>query len=129
MDLWAVSLGAGWIGFLGGTLSGAALGLRFHDERWLGGYGSFRRRMLRLSHISFFGLGFLNIMNGLTLKALGIESDFSNLAVGSLLLGLVTMPMCCLLAAWQKPLRRLFPVPAFAVLLGILFLLASWWVK
>lgn len=68
-------------------------------------------------------------MNGLTLKALGIESDFSSLAVVSLLLGLVTMPLCCLLAVWQKPLRRLFPVPAFAVLLGILFLLASWWVK
>ncbi|MHC4946337.1 MAG: hypothetical protein ACYTG7_25260 [Planctomycetota bacterium] len=129
MDLWALSLAAGWIGLLCGTFSGAALGFWFHDDHWLGGYGSFRRRMLRLSHISFIGLGFLNIMNGLTLRELGIESNFAGLAVGGFLLGLATMPLCCLLAAWRKPLRHLFPVPVVAVLVGNLSLLALWWAK
>ena len=36
-----------------------------HDadrEDWLGGYGSFKRRLYRLAHISFFGLAIVNLM-------------------------------------------------------------------
>jgi len=42
---------AGWLGVLGGVLSGAVIGLFFHRDDWAGGYGSFSRRMLRLGHI------------------------------------------------------------------------------
>jgi hypothetical protein len=38
------------------------LGLYFHDENWLGGYASFRRRMYRLAHIPFFGPGAVNLL-------------------------------------------------------------------
>ena len=31
----------------------------------MGGYGSFRRRLTRLGHIAFFGLGFVNLFYGL----------------------------------------------------------------
>ena len=53
---------AAWLGVLAGVLTGVASGLFFHREEWLGGYGSWPRRMMRLGHISFFGLGFLNMM-------------------------------------------------------------------
>ena len=52
---------SGWSGFLGGVLSGAVMGLLFHREDWLGGYGSRERRMVRLGHISFFGIGLINL--------------------------------------------------------------------
>ena len=45
------NLWAAWIGIIAGMLSGAALGLFFHEESWLGGYGSWPRRLLRLGHI------------------------------------------------------------------------------
>jgi hypothetical protein len=57
-----LNLIAGWLGMLAGVLSGAVLGLFFHREDWMGGYGSYRRRLARLGHIAFFGLGFLNLI-------------------------------------------------------------------
>ena len=42
------------------------LGMFFHGENWLGGYASFKRRMYRLGHISFFGLGAVNMLFCLT---------------------------------------------------------------
>ena len=50
-----------WAAMFVGALSGAAFGLRFDRDRWLGGYGSWPRRMLRLGHIAFFGVAFLNL--------------------------------------------------------------------
>src|SRR3954451_12755656 len=61
-----VMLMTGWSGMLGGVVSGAVLGLFFHKENWMGGSASFRRRLARLGHISFFGLGFLNLLLAFT---------------------------------------------------------------
>ena len=52
---------AAWLGILAGALAGAVMGLMFHRDDWLGGYSSWRRRMLRLGHIAFFGIGLLNL--------------------------------------------------------------------
>ncbi len=124
---WVISLAAGWIGMLGGVISGAVMGLFFHEDGWMGGYGSFRRRLLRLGHIAFFGLGFANVLCGLTLRELQIADDYAAVAAGGLLLGAVAMPLCCFLAAWQPPLRQLFPVPVLGFLVGLLSLLIGWW--
>jgi hypothetical protein len=51
-----ISLIAAWIGIICGMLTGAIVGLRFHDQNYLGGYQSWRRRLARRGHISFFGL-------------------------------------------------------------------------
>jgi hypothetical protein len=56
----------GWSMILVGFASGAALGLFFHHENFLGGYGSFRRRMLRLGHIACAALGMLNLIVALS---------------------------------------------------------------
>jgi hypothetical protein len=120
---------AGWIGMLGGVVSGAVIGVFFHREQWMGGYGSFRRRLTRLGHISFFGLGFLNLLFGLCLKAVPLPAMHAQVASFGLILGAVTMPLCCFLAAWQPKLRHLFPIPVLSVLVGILSLLAGWPLK
>lgn len=126
MDPVTLNLLAGWIGMLGGVLSGALIGLFFHREEWMGGYASFRRRMTRLGHISFFGLGFLNMMLALTLHTIPIPELAARVASLGLIAGAVTMPLCCFLAAWRKPFRHLFPLPVAGVLVGILALLGAW---
>jgi hypothetical protein len=117
---------AGWSMAFLGVLLGAGIGLFFHREDWAGGYASFRRRMLRLAHISFFGLGILNILFGLTLKAAPWPVPWTGIASAGFLVGAVTMPLCCLLTAWKRPFRHLFPVPVLSVLAGIVPVLLGW---
>ena len=117
---------AGWAGMLCGAVSGALIGLFFHDDRWMGGYGSFRRRLTRLGHISFFGLGFLNLLFGLSLKAVPLPLLHAQVASFGFILGAVTMPLCCFLAAWRPQLRHLFPIPVICIVVGILSLLSGW---
>ena len=122
-----INLIAGWLGMLAGVLSGAVVGLFFHRDDWMGGYGSYRRRLMRLGHIAFFGLGFLNLMFAATSAQLYLRGNYAALASGALVVGAIAMPACCFLSAWRKPLRHLFPVPVLAVTTGILSILAGWW--
>jgi len=119
----------GWIAMLLGVVSGAAIGLFFHVDDWAGGYASFRRRMLRLAHISFFGLGFINLLFGFTLQSISIQSPFTNIASLGFILGVMTMPLCCYLTAWNQAFRHLFPVPVLSVTAGIIGLLMGWYAK
>jgi len=114
------NLAIGWIGILLGLIAGAVTGLFFWREDWLGGYGSWRRRMTRLAHVSFFGLGFINIAFELSVFHLALTRG-AGLAVASffLCLGAATMPLVCYLAAWRQPFRHLFFVPVAAVVAGV----------
>jgi len=126
MDPVRMALAAGWIGLLAGALSGLGLGLRFHDAEWLGGYGSFRRRLLRLGHIAFFGLGFVNLLFAFSALAIPIAAPFAKVAAIALLTGALTMPLACFLSAWREPFRHLFAVPVVSVVIGIAAVLAGW---
>jgi hypothetical protein len=84
---------------LSGALSGAALGLFFDRDALARGYSSFRRRMLRLGHISFFGIGFLNLLFGLTLTAISLPPTHGMIASAGFVIAVITMPACCFLAA------------------------------
>lgn len=113
----------GWLGMLAGAMSGAMIGLFFHRDEWHGGYATFTRRMIRLAHISFFGLGFLNILYGLTLSVVTINLSAAMIASVGLTIGAITMPACCFLCAWRKKLWLLFPVPVTSLLIGIVELI------
>ena len=126
MNIAIDNLLAGWLGMLGGVASGAVIGLFFHREDWMGGYASYRRRMTRLGHISFFGLGFLNFMFAVTTSLVPLPPTALRLASLGLILGAVTMPACCFLSAWRKPFRHLFPIPVAGLSFGIVALLAGW---
>jgi hypothetical protein len=114
-----LSLQAGWLGMLGGVLSGALMGLFFLREDWLGGYGSHPRRLIRLGHISFFGIGLLNLFYGLSLTPLGVPEGAARWGALGLAAALATMPTCCFLTAWRKPMRHLFPIPVLGAASGI----------
>src|SRR5215831_10063595 len=102
LHLCSLHLLIAWIGFLCGVISGAIAGVFFHREEWLGGYGSYRRRLVRLGHISFFGLGFLNALFAVTVSIAQMPQLSSHLASIGLLAGAITMPLCCFSAAWRK---------------------------
>lgn len=112
-----LNLHAAWIGFLLGALAGAVPGLFFHRSDWLGGYASWQRRMIRLAHIAFFGLGFLNLAFAMTVRALDLDSGLRATSV-LLVLGAATMPAVCYLSAWRKAFRHLFFIPVASITLG-----------
>ena len=123
----SLNLIAGWLGMFSGVLSGAVLGLFFHREDWMGGYSSYRRRLARLGHIAFFGLGFLNLIFAATVAQLPLTGQDITIASWALILGAATMPLCCFLSAWRKPLRHLFPIPVLSVTTGLLTILIGGW--
>ncbi len=113
-------LTAGWTGMLLGVVSGAIIGLFFHREDWMGGYGSYRRRLTRLGHISFFGLALVNFCFAFSETVQAVRPMWNEVAVYGFLIGAATMPACCFLSAWRKPFRHLFFIPVCSVLTGIL---------
>ena len=119
MDVSQLHIYIGWSSMIMGALSGAIIGLFFHRDEWAGGYASFRRRMLRLGHIAFFGLGFLNLMFGLTTQSVALPENYLDIASAGFMVGVVAMPLCCFLSAWRKQFRHLFPIPVVAVMTGI----------
>ncbi len=123
MNTGEINIIAGWIGMLCGVISGVLLGFFFHKDAWMGGYNSFRRRICRLGHISFFGLGFINLFFGVTQKTLDFPLTFAHLASLSFIVGAVTMPLCCFITAWKERMRHFFPIPVISVALGLIILL------
>jgi len=113
-----VNLYAAWIGILLGCLVGAGKGLFFQKEDWLGGYGSWQRRMLRLGHISFFGIGFINLAFALTAQTLDVEKEVYLPSI-LLLIGAAGMPLVCYLSAIKDTFRHLFFIPALSVIIGV----------
>lgn len=113
---------AAWVGVLLGVISGAIVGIWFHQDHWLGGYGSWRRRMVRLGHIAFFGIAMLNLGYALTVRSVGWTPP-PRVAADALAAAVVLMPAICFLSAWRKPMRRLFPIPVACVLAGVAGLL------
>lgn len=113
-----INVYAAWIGFFLGCIAGAIPGMFFHGEEWLGGYTSWPRRMIRLAHIAFFGIGFLNLAFALTAMALAMKSGLQAASV-LFLVGAVTMLSVCYLSAWKAVFRHLFFIPALSVTCAI----------
>lgn len=113
-----LNLQLAWVLILVGLLTGVPIGLCFHREDWLGGYGSWRRRLVRLGHIALFGTGLLNVAFALSVDALELAPS---LRVASVLLavGAVSMPVVCFLSAWRPTFRHLFFVPVVSLIGGV----------
>jgi len=116
----------GWTAMLFGAASGAVIGLFFHRADWAGGYSALRRRMLRLGHISFFGIGFLNFLFAMTLSQVSLPESYVKVASTGFLVAVVAMPLNCFLTAWKEPFRHLFSIPVLAVVAGIAPILLGW---
>ena len=107
-----------WLWIVLGFGAGFVLGMNFHREDWLGGYSSFRRRLCRLGHISFFGLAMVNLMFYFTAPILPSIGRLLALASWALIVGAISMPICCFAVAFFPKLRPLFLVPVVSLIAG-----------
>ena len=96
----------------------------FDREDWLGGYSSWKRRMLRLGHISFFGIAFINLAFAFSAIVLGLD-DRVGIPSVLFLVGAVCMPLVCYLSAIKAVFRHLFFIPAVSVIAGIILFIWS----
>jgi hypothetical protein len=117
-----------WIWILLGLVSGAAIGMGFHDAAWLGGYASWRRRMLRLGHVAFLGTGLLNLAFALSVDHVGLQ-QVPRLSATLFVLGAVTMPLVCFLSAWRKGFRHLFFVPVLSLVVASADFIVRGWLR
>ena len=106
-----------WLWILLGFVTGMVLGMFFHGENWLGGYGNLKRRMYRLGHISFFGLGAVNLLFFLTVQTLAAGPALS-IASSLFVVGAITMPVCCVIMAHFPKAHLIFTVPVLTLIGG-----------
>jgi hypothetical protein len=118
-SIMTLNIYAAWTGMLLGAIAGAVPGLFFRQENWLGGYGSWTRRMLRLGHISFFGIAFINLGFGLTAMALNIHTGIRLPAI-LFVVGAVTMPIICYLSVVRDNFRHFFFIPTLSIVVGLI---------
>jgi len=113
-----------WVWILLGFASGALMGLRFHQPDWLGGYASHKRRLYRLGHISFFGLGAVNLLFSLT-ASFCASGTLLQAASMAFVVGAVAMPLACLVFAHNARLHLIFSIPVTALIGGAVLTLIA----
>ena len=107
-----------WCWITMGLLAGAVQGMGFHNDSWRGGYNAWQRRLTRLGHIAFLGTAMLNLGLALTVQAVGLAEASVRVPGILLIIGAVSMPIVCYLAAWRKPCRQWFFVPVLSLTVG-----------
>lgn len=121
-----LNLWFGWIWITVGLISGTIVGIYFHDPNWLGGYASWRRRMVRLGHISFLGTGLLNLGFAATVAIQSVVSP-RPLTAWLFLVGALAMPLVCFLSSWREQYRYLFFIPVSSLIGGSASLILQRW--
>ena len=114
-----------WVWICLGLLSGAVIGVGFQRDDHLGGYDGWKRRMLRLGHIAFFGTGILNFMFFWSHMQLDIASDWVGYAGILLMVGAVLMPLTCFVSAFWKRASSMFFLPVLALTGGCVIVAAG----
>jgi hypothetical protein len=110
----------GWSLILAGFLVGAAVGLGLCRDDFLGGYTSFRRRLIRLGHIALIALGMLNVLFAVAAPAGG---PAIRVASALLIAGALAMPTVCFLTAWKSSTRHLFFIPVLCLVVAVILIL------
>ena len=119
----------GWASLAVGVATGLVMGLWSFDGPlptpvWLGAYGDTPRRLARLGHIAFIGLGTINILLARELTESSLGDPARRLASGAMNLGNVLLPITLFAAAAWRPAKYAMGLPATAVFVALS--LAAW---
>jgi len=122
--LWPWNRRIGWLSTCLGAGSGLIMGLWSFDgplpiPGWLGEYDQTARRLARLGHIAFFGLGILNLLVAGELRRSSLGSRGRQVASWAMNFGNVFLPLTLFAAAAYRPLKYLMSAPAVAVFLAL----------
>jgi len=74
--------------------------------------------MYRLGHISFFGLGMVNLLFWLTVQNVPLTGPLTGIASWAFIVGAVTMPVCCVVMAHFPKAHPIFAVPVLSLIAG-----------
>ncbi len=115
-----------------GALSGMVIGLWSFGgpvpvPGAVGDYGDLPRRLLRLGHIAFFGLAFLNLILARQIPSLPLGIKAKRGALGCMNFGNIALPAALIAAAFWEPLKYLTAPPAFAVTLALCIAACGGW--
>lgn len=86
---------------------------------WLGDYGDISRRLARLGHIAFFGLGIINILLSRELPRLSLGRGALRTASLAMNFGNILLPLILFAAAAYRPLKYMMVFPASSVFLAL----------
>jgi hypothetical protein len=119
----------GWVSACAGVVTGMVMGLWSFDgplapPAWLGEYGDTARRLARLGHIAFFGLGILDLLLAHELRRSALGPWGQRLASWAMIFGNVFLPLTLFASAAYRPLKYLMGAPVCAVFLALT--LAAW---
>ena len=118
-----------WIGFCLGAASGMIMGLWAFDgpvppPPGFVDYADTSRRLLRLGHIAFFGIGYLNLLLAWELPSLELGRAAKQVAARCMNFANIFLPLTLMAAAAYPPLKYLLPVPATSAVAALS--LAAW---
>lgn len=116
--------GVGWASLVMGATTGLILGMFVFDgplpvPAWLGGYEELPRRLVRLAHISFMGIGILNILLARELSSLTLSEGAKAAASWSLVIANFLLPVTLFAASVYPPAKYALPVPALAIFVAL----------
>ena len=114
----------GWASMVAGAGTGLLMGLWSFDgpvpvPDWIGDYEATARRLIRLGHIAFFGLGILNLLLARELPRLALTDRLARAAARSMNFGNIFLPVTLFAAAAYSPLKYLLPFPAVSVFIAL----------
>ncbi len=114
----------GWTSMAVGATTGLAMGLwsfngPMDTPAWLGEYADVSRRLARLGHIAFFGLGILNVLLARELTRVTLSTAAHRLALATMNFGNIFLPVTLFAAAAYHPAKYLLPIPAMSVTVAL----------
>jgi hypothetical protein len=113
-----------WTSMAVGVATGLVMGLWSFDgplpvPAWLGDYGDTPRRLARLGHIAFLGLGILNLLLTHELPQSALGATGKTIAATSMNIGNVGLPLGLFAAAVWASAKYALPIPATAVFVSL----------
>jgi len=114
----------GWVSLATGVAVGLVLGLWSFDgpvpvPSFLGEYADTPRRLFRLGHIAFFGLGILNILLAREFLENRLRGVSARAAAAAMNFGNIFLPLTLFAAALYHPAKYLTGLPALSVFVAL----------
>jgi uncharacterized membrane protein YiaA len=114
----------GWTSLAVGVAVGLVMGLWSFDgplqpPGWLGEYAGTSRRLARLGHIAFIGLGLIDILIERELVRSALGSTHRAVVSWSMAMGNVLLPVALFGAAIYRPVKYFMAVPATLVFVAL----------
>jgi len=122
----------GWASLVVGVGTGLVMGMWSFDgpmgvPEWLGAYDSVGRRLARLGHIAFIGLGILDILLARELPHLALSAGAKRAASRLMIVSNVVLPPTLFAAAACRPFKYALPVGAVAAFVSLVIAARGAW--